>query len=160
VCQAKNTWDTVDLCDEPDFVCATIERDNLPQPHPPTHDVIKVRRVVHIRQFGRLDREAKGALERVRALLSTDGRNTPDIEEECDSDYSSQAVETLPRHRSSLTSGHCHSCTVCGGKISILLVLYASRWSVSHRSFFVLHMKPVFLQTHSSATNVKPGTEP
>lgn len=117
----------MDLCDEVDpltlekvCVSATIKRDNLPQPHLPTHDVIKVRRVVHIMQFGTLIRDATQALERVRALLggdNTDGRSTPDLEAEYDSDYSSQALETIPRP--SYSSGRSHNCRACKVKIAM-----------------------------------------
>lgn len=157
----------MDLCDEVDpltlqkvCVSATIERDNLPQPHLPTHDVIKVRRVVHIMQFGTLIRDATQALERVRALLggdNTDGRSTPDLEAEYDSDYSSQALETVPRP--SYSSGRCHNCRSCKVKIAM-----PPCWYYIHRDggqcpcilSFVLYMTPgIYQRTHLSVTTAK-----
>ncbi|KAF8486675.1 hypothetical protein JB92DRAFT_3101334 [Gautieria morchelliformis] len=73
-CQTTDTWDSVDLCDVPECVAAKIERDDLPRPHLPTHDLIKVKRVVHTRQVGQLERMAKSALERGRQLIEAERR--------------------------------------------------------------------------------------
>ncbi|KAF8589617.1 hypothetical protein K439DRAFT_1332394 [Ramaria rubella] len=109
ICQARNTWSTLDLCEAPHCVVATVEREDLRRLHVPTHDVIKVRRVVHIRQFGKLEREAKEALERARLILNAGG--TPDLEEVYDSDYPSQVLKPSPNLISSLRSEPV--CTFC-----------------------------------------------
>ena len=69
VCQTKDTFNSVDLCDEPSCMAARVERDDLKRPHLPTHDLAKVRRVVHTGQVGQLERMAKTALERARELI-------------------------------------------------------------------------------------------
>lgn len=69
ICQTKDTFDTVDLCEEPDCIGARIDRDDLERLHLPTHDLVKVRRVVFIPTFGKMDRDARDALQRARALF-------------------------------------------------------------------------------------------
>jgi hypothetical protein len=72
ICQSKYTWNTVDLCDTPECVATTVGkagRPDLPRPHLPTHDLVKVRRVVHSRQFGTMYRESKAALQKSRAIF-------------------------------------------------------------------------------------------
>src|SRR5882724_13288253 len=68
-CQAKDTWNTVDLCEAPGCVAARIEREDLTRPHLPTHDLMKVRRVVHTREFGKADRAARQGLVKARAIF-------------------------------------------------------------------------------------------
>ena len=71
-CQPKQTWNTVDLCEDPECVAAVVGkevRSDLPRPHQPTHDLLKVRQVVHDRQFGKTCREAKAALQKSRAIF-------------------------------------------------------------------------------------------
>ncbi|KAF8516788.1 hypothetical protein JB92DRAFT_2909192 [Gautieria morchelliformis] len=74
VCQAKDTWNSIDLCDAPECVAAEVVRDDLKRPHLPTHDFIKVRRVVHLGQVGQLEQMAKSALERARQLIEEEER--------------------------------------------------------------------------------------
>jgi len=67
-CEAKHTWSPVNL---------------------PTHDVIKVRRTVHLRQWGGLEDRAKDALERANAAFSHVNPTEPGG---YDSDDSSQEI--------------------------------------------------------------------
>lgn len=69
VCQSTETFQTLNLCDSEQCIPATIDQPHLPKPHRPTHDVVKVRRVVFTRQFGRMDSDAREALQRSRALF-------------------------------------------------------------------------------------------
>lgn len=69
ICQTKETFNTVDLCDAPECMAARVERDDLHSPHLPGHDLVKVRRVVFTREFGVMDREAKEALKRARSIF-------------------------------------------------------------------------------------------
>jgi hypothetical protein len=68
-CQTTDEWNSVDLCDVPECVAAKIERDDLARPHLPTHDLVKVRRVVHMPQVGQLEQTTRSALERARQLI-------------------------------------------------------------------------------------------
>ncbi|KAF8516802.1 hypothetical protein JB92DRAFT_2909317 [Gautieria morchelliformis] len=67
-------WNSVDLCDAPECVAAEVVRHDLKRPHLPTHDFIKVRRVVHLGQVGQLEQMAKSALERARQLIEEEER--------------------------------------------------------------------------------------
>lgn len=69
VCQSTDTFHTLNLCDSSQCNSATINQPHLQKPHRPTHDVVKVRRVVFTRQFGRMDGDAREALRRCRALF-------------------------------------------------------------------------------------------
>jgi hypothetical protein len=69
VCQAKDTWNCVDLCDAPECIKTDVVRHDLKRPHLSTHDLIKVRRVVHLGQVGQLEQMAKSALEGARRLI-------------------------------------------------------------------------------------------
>ncbi|KAF8529742.1 hypothetical protein BU17DRAFT_36449, partial [Hysterangium stoloniferum] len=74
-CQMKDTWNTVDLCDEPECMAAEANRPDLTMVHRPTHDLVKVRRVVHVRQHGQLERNSKAALEKARNILRSGDAN-------------------------------------------------------------------------------------
>ncbi|KAF8509109.1 hypothetical protein BU17DRAFT_56323 [Hysterangium stoloniferum] len=82
VCRAKDTEpvNTVDLCDTPECVAASATRPDLMRSHLPTHDLIKVRRIVHFRQYGSMVKKAEAALKRARSLfgqyLETDKQGT------------------------------------------------------------------------------------
>ncbi|KAI0661089.1 hypothetical protein C8Q70DRAFT_911215 [Cubamyces menziesii] len=66
-CRGK---DTLDLCDKPACREATKTREDLTQPHLPTHAFAKARRVLnHIRDYGKLIRLSDAGLERARQLL-------------------------------------------------------------------------------------------
>ncbi|KAJ7115485.1 hypothetical protein C8R44DRAFT_984151 [Mycena epipterygia] len=70
-CQSKmkGTWSTVDFCELPDCITKCVNVDDLQKPHLPHHDLMKVRQVVHTREFGKIYRNAKEALQRARTLF-------------------------------------------------------------------------------------------
>lgn len=78
------TQDTVDFCDSPTCMFKRIDnRDDVAEPHLPTHDMIKVRRRVHQRQMGITDRDAKTALKKSRAIfkeLQSSANNDPEVD--------------------------------------------------------------------------------
>ncbi|KAJ7368797.1 hypothetical protein DFH08DRAFT_33383 [Mycena albidolilacea] len=74
-CRLEGTFDTVDFCDNQTCASAKVIPTGLTRPHLPTHDILKVRRVVHIRQFGKTYRQAHEALKRAREFF-------PDPEDE------------------------------------------------------------------------------
>ncbi|KAJ7846349.1 hypothetical protein B0H14DRAFT_934544 [Mycena olivaceomarginata] len=69
VCQMKDTFNTVDFCSTPDCLTQRVMRDDMQKAHLPHHDLMKVRRVVHTRQFGKTYRDAKEALKYARTLF-------------------------------------------------------------------------------------------
>ncbi|CAK5278372.1 unnamed protein product [Mycena citricolor] len=69
-CQMKDTWNTVDFHESPECMDERVTRDDMERPHLPQHDLVKTRRVVHMRQFGKTFREAKAAVTKARSLLS------------------------------------------------------------------------------------------
>ncbi|KAJ7437086.1 hypothetical protein B0H11DRAFT_2206778 [Mycena galericulata] len=88
-CRLEGTFDTVDFCDN--FSCTTVKvvPTGLTKPHLPTHDILKVRRVVHVRQFGKTYRQAQDALKRARKFFpepednetdAADSRKKPTLE--------------------------------------------------------------------------------
>ncbi|KAK7062151.1 hypothetical protein R3P38DRAFT_2495366 [Favolaschia claudopus] len=64
--ESEATLDTVDFCDNPSCSATKVIPSGLTKPHLPTHDILKVRRVVHIREFGKTYRQAKAALKKSR----------------------------------------------------------------------------------------------
>lgn len=69
-CTSDDTWDSVDLCDNETCLKAEIRRSHLPRPHRPTHDFVKVRRVVHLPYIGQLERSARAALTKSRNIFA------------------------------------------------------------------------------------------
>ncbi|KAJ6591119.1 hypothetical protein DFH09DRAFT_1138663 [Mycena vulgaris] len=91
VCQMKDTFDTVDLCTSTqDCITQRVMREDMQKAHLPHHDLMKVRRVVHTRQFGKTYRDAKEALKQARTLLKSHSSGTAeagnDSESEVDTD--------------------------------------------------------------------------
>ncbi|KAJ6593779.1 hypothetical protein B0H19DRAFT_34811 [Mycena capillaripes] len=68
-CRLEDTFDTVDFCDTHSCTSVRVVPTGMTRPHLPTHDILKLRRVVHIRQFGKTYREAKRALAKARQLF-------------------------------------------------------------------------------------------
>ncbi|KAJ7507339.1 hypothetical protein B0H11DRAFT_2319240 [Mycena galericulata] len=68
-CRLEHTFDTVDFCDSHPCFSVTVVPSGMTRAHLPTHDLLKLRRVVHIRQFGKTYREAKRALEEARQFF-------------------------------------------------------------------------------------------
>ncbi|KAJ7177914.1 hypothetical protein C8R46DRAFT_1212646 [Mycena filopes] len=69
ICQRKNLFNTVDFCPRPECITKQIVLDDMEKVHQPHHDLLKVRRMVHRRQFGKTNQDAKEALKRARALF-------------------------------------------------------------------------------------------
>ncbi|KAJ7666316.1 hypothetical protein B0H17DRAFT_1210747 [Mycena rosella] len=63
----------VNLCTTPDCLTQRVIWDDMQKAHLPHHDLMKVRRVVHTRQFGKTYRDAKGALKHADVLRRRDG---------------------------------------------------------------------------------------
>ncbi|KAJ6591176.1 hypothetical protein DFH09DRAFT_195515 [Mycena vulgaris] len=68
-CRLEDTFDTVDFCDTHSCTSVKVVPTGMTRPHLPTHDILKLRRVVHLRQFGKMYREAKRALAKARVLF-------------------------------------------------------------------------------------------
>ncbi|KAJ7165011.1 hypothetical protein C8R46DRAFT_1277063 [Mycena filopes] len=80
VCQRKNLFNTVDFCTRPECITTQIVLDDMEKAHQPHHDLLKVRRMVHQRQLGKTNQDAKEALKRARALFkeyAETGQGTP-----------------------------------------------------------------------------------
>ncbi|KAJ6588466.1 hypothetical protein B0H19DRAFT_1099542 [Mycena capillaripes] len=69
VCQTKDTFNTVDFCSAPGCISHRVMRDDMEKVHLPHHDLMKVQRVVHMRQFGKTYRNAKAALKHARTFF-------------------------------------------------------------------------------------------
>ncbi len=66
---------TLDFCDKPNCRTAVKTRDDLTEPHLPTHDFVKVRRSFHqYREIGKILRLSEAGLERARKLFSKAAR--------------------------------------------------------------------------------------
>lgn len=71
---SQETLDTIDLCDRPTCVSCTVpvtRREDLDSPHLPTHHLMKLYTVLHMRQYGRVERAAKLALKRVNRWIAS-----------------------------------------------------------------------------------------
>ncbi|KAJ7031624.1 hypothetical protein C8F04DRAFT_1110026 [Mycena alexandri] len=86
VCQVKDTFNTVDFCSTPGCIDNRCKRDDMPKPHLPHHDLMKVQRVVHTRQFGETYRNAKAALKQARTFFKSPQAGVEDAESEADTD--------------------------------------------------------------------------
>ncbi|KAJ7177952.1 hypothetical protein C8R46DRAFT_667658 [Mycena filopes] len=71
VCQTKETFNTVDFCSTPGCIDNRCMRDDMPKPHLPSHDLMKLQRVLHTRQFGKTYRDAKEALKVARTFFKS-----------------------------------------------------------------------------------------
>lgn len=69
-CEAREHH-TLDICDSPQCLSEpVVHREDLIKPHLQGHDLVKVRRRIFIRQFGRMERAAKDALKLARVSFS------------------------------------------------------------------------------------------
>ncbi|KAF8210104.1 hypothetical protein K438DRAFT_140561 [Mycena galopus ATCC 62051] len=75
-CRLEHTFDTVDFCDTSGCTSMKVVPSGMTRPHLPTHDLLKLRRVVHVRQFGKTYREAKQALAKARQLFADTDTDT------------------------------------------------------------------------------------
>jgi len=94
---------------------ASVERSQSQTPHDSTHEVIKIRRIVHIRNLGKLDRAAKTTLDNVRVLLAA---NAPELEAAYDSDYPSQVIAPIKKSISSMNELE-PACSKCNVKVTV-----------------------------------------
>ncbi|CDO75523.1 hypothetical protein BN946_scf184871.g4 [Trametes cinnabarina] len=73
MCRTCGTRWTLDFCDKPECREAVVTneiRDDITEPHQPTHDFVKVRRVINqYRDIGKILRAADAGLEHARELL-------------------------------------------------------------------------------------------
>ncbi|KAJ6481736.1 hypothetical protein C8R45DRAFT_1002875 [Mycena sanguinolenta] len=69
ICQMKDTINSVDFCSTQGCIDNRVVRDDLQKAHLPHHDLLKVRRVVHTRQFGKIYRDAKEAIKQARTFF-------------------------------------------------------------------------------------------
>ncbi|KAJ7135469.1 hypothetical protein C8R43DRAFT_1021198 [Mycena crocata] len=99
-CRLEDTFDTADFCDTPSCTSAKVVPSGMTRPHLPTHDILKLRRVVHLRQFGQTYRLAKAALVRARKLF-------PSLEEE-PMDTASSLGHSAPSNVASPKCAACH----------------------------------------------------
>ncbi|CAK5278366.1 unnamed protein product [Mycena citricolor] len=74
-CEVKKSgnWNTVDFHDLAGCMDRRVKRDDMEKPHLPHHDVVKFRRFMHYRQFGKMYRDSKTALAQARAALASEG---------------------------------------------------------------------------------------
>jgi hypothetical protein len=79
------------------------------KPHIPTHDILKVRRVVHIRQFGNTYRQAQQALKKAREFFPD-----PDDEEKAEPQQPTLAAPRCAVCRRTVTQP-CWFCVQCEG---------------------------------------------
>ncbi|KAJ7628556.1 hypothetical protein FB45DRAFT_40380 [Roridomyces roridus] len=70
-CRLEETFDTVDFCDSQSCSTAKVVPSGMTRPHlPGTHDILKLRRPVHLREFGKTHREGKRALAKARTFFA------------------------------------------------------------------------------------------
>ncbi|KAJ7628581.1 hypothetical protein FB45DRAFT_1079676 [Roridomyces roridus] len=81
-CQMVDTFNTVDFCEKPNCMKERCKRDDMQKVHQPHHDLMKVRRVIHTRLFGKTYRDAKAALAHARSLLDAEEAGQVEPEEE------------------------------------------------------------------------------
>ncbi|KAF7355741.1 hypothetical protein MSAN_01492000 [Mycena sanguinolenta] len=78
-CRLEETFDTVDFCDHPSCMSVKVIPTGMTRPHLPTHDLFKVRRNVHTKEFGKTYRQAQEALKRAREFFpSADSQDAQD----------------------------------------------------------------------------------
>lgn len=124
----KDTFNTIDFCaEDPTCMLQPVGGDDLERPHvPASHDLFKVfsslckffrllqiypkvRRVVHVRQFGKTYRDAKEALRKARSFFED-----KDPEDE-DEQPSSPPPDLLCAECKSPVAQPCWYCVHCDG---------------------------------------------
>ncbi|KAJ7084934.1 hypothetical protein C8R44DRAFT_894044 [Mycena epipterygia] len=86
VCQMKGTWNTVNFCELPGCITSRVNRDDMQKAHLPHHDLMKVRRVVHICEFGKIYRNAKEALQHARTFFKSSAEGAAVVKRADDSE--------------------------------------------------------------------------
>ncbi|KAJ6561494.1 hypothetical protein DFH09DRAFT_1160085 [Mycena vulgaris] len=109
-CRLEGTFDTVDFHDNLSCLSSKVIPTGLTRHHLPTHDILKVRRVVHIRQFGTTYRQAQQALKRAREFF-------PDPEDDAEVPKTTAQKPTLEAPRCAvcrrLATQPCWFCVQC-----------------------------------------------
>ncbi|KAJ6570836.1 hypothetical protein DFH09DRAFT_1462750 [Mycena vulgaris] len=86
VCQITGVFfNTVDFCETNTCFANRMMRSDMKKPHLPHHDLMKVRRVIHWREFGRTYSNAKEALEHARKFFQSPSDATASKETDCES---------------------------------------------------------------------------
>jgi uncharacterized coiled-coil protein SlyX len=110
----KDTFNTVDFCSTPGCISNRVMREDMQKPHLPHHDLMKVRRVVHTRQFGKTYRDAKEALKQARIVFKSASAATavpqPDSESDTEDEdghapLSSKRLSRVPTLAISIPQG-------------------------------------------------------
>ncbi|KAI0737618.1 hypothetical protein C8Q80DRAFT_1212220 [Daedaleopsis nitida] len=117
VCLDCDTPRTLNLCDDArcrDSPIDTEKRTDLPALHQPDHAVFKVRTMMHLREFGKMDRAARAALKKARATFN----DIAELLEDEQSAVHGQAPE-VPRHSRTAKIVQARlSCAVCKQRVS------------------------------------------
>jgi hypothetical protein len=80
-------FNSVDFCETQGCIDHRLIRDDMLKAHLPHHDLMKVRRVVHLREFGTTYRNAKEALKNARTIFKSSSSSTdPDTDSESEAD--------------------------------------------------------------------------
>lgn len=69
----EKSFSTIDLCEDQRCMAAQVgldRRSDLPTPHLPSHNVLKTRTMIHLRDFGKVERQALAALQRATASFA------------------------------------------------------------------------------------------
>ncbi|KAJ7783010.1 hypothetical protein B0H16DRAFT_1495047 [Mycena metata] len=126
-CRLEDTFDTVDFCDTHSCTSVKVVPSGMHRPHLPTHDLVKLRRVVHIREFARTYRQAKRALARARQLFPSPVEDEVDIlsdyhSSEYHSEYHSNPTSTAPRCAACdiPVTQPCFFCVQCEGSYNVM----------------------------------------
>ncbi|KAF7324302.1 VPS13 domain-containing protein [Mycena venus] len=93
ICQMKDTFNTVDFCSTPGCIDNRVSREDMVKAHLPHHDLIKVRRVLHTRFFGKCYRDAKEALKQARTFFKSPASATAVAEQDSESEVDTEDEE-------------------------------------------------------------------
>ncbi|KAJ7597218.1 hypothetical protein C8J56DRAFT_1021519 [Mycena floridula] len=132
-CQLMEKFDTIDFCEHPECLSKKIVRPHLRQPHLPSHDLFKTRRMVHIRHFGKTYRDAKAALQRARSLLAQLDRDR-NSESEVESPQTAKA-QCSGCHEHVSLSPPCWFCVHCSQPTFICYKCEAKKFNIPDHDF-------------------------
>ncbi|KAJ7057168.1 hypothetical protein C8F01DRAFT_1257088 [Mycena amicta] len=102
ICLVCQNPGTVDFDESPSCFAGRVMRNDMQRPHLPHHDLIKLRRVLHIREFGKTFRNAREALQRARAVFKAAGIRQFDAESDT-KDERDQALASNPVSQLAIT---------------------------------------------------------
>ncbi|OSX57145.1 hypothetical protein POSPLADRAFT_1050210 [Postia placenta MAD-698-R-SB12] len=144
VCIDCDVANTVDLCDDPRCSLTRVDlerRPDLPSPHLSSHSVFKVRKMLHLKDFGKVDSAAREALKRATATLrdgnDIDPKETENVKDTfiCTSCDAKGAV-SIGQHRADHALVKCGSSGIGGPSLTIehrLEVLERRFGAVDHK---------------------------